>query len=107
MTDAPDPARGVLGEPPAPPPDVWTVVLARALDPQAPPIDAMGLLPDPAECATQEELTDDETDPADDDTDGWSDPPGQLTEIAPADHDDVHGLSPPAAPWSPGPEPEM
>ncbi|MEV4642021.1 hypothetical protein AB0J80_32205 [Actinoplanes sp. NPDC049548] len=99
-----DPVQGVLGEPPAPPPEVWAAVLARALDPQAPPIDAAGLLP---EYDSGAEWASDETDLIDDDTDGWSHPHGQLTEVVPDHHDDAHDHAPPEEPWSSGPEPEM
>ncbi|OJF13486.1 hypothetical protein [Couchioplanes caeruleus] len=99
MTGALDPAQGVLGEPPAPPPEVWAAVLARALDPQAPPIDATGLVPDPAQDDSPADVGDDDT--------GWSHPPGQLTEATAGDHDDAEDLPPLDEPWSSGTEPEM
>jgi hypothetical protein len=99
VTDPLEPAGKVLGEPPAPPPEVWAAVLARALDPQAAPIDATGLLPGPAEY-------DSAPGGEGDDTDEWPHPDGRLTEVTAGDHDDAH--APPSDdPWSPGPEPEM
>ncbi|GIE36928.1 hypothetical protein Ait01nite_099730 [Actinoplanes italicus] len=94
-----DPHGPVLGEPPAPPPEVWAAVLARALDPDAAPIAAAGLVPGPAEYESPDGLTGD-------DTDEWAHPDGGLTGDVSDDHDDAH--DPPSAdPWSSGPEPEM
>ncbi|MBO3738740.1 hypothetical protein [Actinoplanes flavus] len=98
MNDPLEPEQGVLGEPPAPPKAVWSAALARALDPDAEPIAAAGLVPDQAECGTP-------VDPVDDDTDWWLDPPGQLTDDMIDDHDDAQPPSP-DTPWLPGSEPE-
>ncbi|GAB1692145.1 hypothetical protein [Krasilnikovia sp. M28-CT-15] len=122
-----EPVQGVLGEPPAPPPEVWTWVLARALDPAAPMIDAAGLVPDPAELSGPDTESEDvagfgwdaaedhdpagqdDPDPAaahHDDPGHGSDPSGRLTGHRPDDHDGAD-LPPSDDPWSPGPEPEM
>jgi hypothetical protein len=119
VTDPLEPAGKVLGEPPAPPPEVGAAVLARALDPQAAPIDAAGLLPGPAGHDSAPGPAGDDTEflpgeaehdsapgPAGDDTDEWPHPDGRLTEVTADGHDDAH--EPPSEdPWSPGPEPEM
>ncbi|BFU45010.1 hypothetical protein [Krasilnikovia sp. MM14-A1004] len=132
MTASLDPVQGVLGEPPAPPPEVWTLVLARALDPAAPAIDAVGLVPDPEEFFVNDPETEDldgfgrdaaeHHDPAGQDDPGqhhpgpaaahhddpghWSEPSGRLTGHEPDDHDGAD-LPPSEDPWSPGPEAEM